>query len=187
MTETIHLPLLDRIHVASPCTARWEDMTGDGRLRHCAQCDLDVHNLSAMTRDEAEALLQGLSRGRVCARFYKRADGTILTRDCPVGLAAVRRRVLLAASRVAAALGLATLAGAAAQASQDKSWGNWGWSMRLASVRPVQWVVFRLNPRYVPAGLRPEMGDVSSPPLPYPPVRGAGPYPSGPHGWEYRQ
>ncbi|HVR40948.1 MAG TPA: carboxypeptidase-like regulatory domain-containing protein, partial [Thermoanaerobaculia bacterium] len=39
------------------------------------------------------------TEGRVCARLYRRADGTVLTRDCPTGLRALRRR----ASRVAAA------------------------------------------------------------------------------------
>jgi hypothetical protein len=52
-----------------------------------------------MTRDEVRALLVS-TEGRVCARLYRRADGTVLTRDCPTGLRALRRR----ASRVATAL-----------------------------------------------------------------------------------
>ncbi|MDQ3181817.1 MAG: hypothetical protein M3Q33_15040, partial [Acidobacteriota bacterium] len=29
----------------------------------------------------------------VCVRFFKRADGTVLTKDCPVGWQAIKRRV----------------------------------------------------------------------------------------------
>jgi hypothetical protein len=62
------------------------------RIRHCSQCQLNVYNLSAMTRAEAEALV-GRAEGRLCVRFYRRADGTILTQNCPVGLRALKRRV----------------------------------------------------------------------------------------------
>ena len=90
------LPVLDDIRIASPCTESWDAMTGDDRTRHCAKCDLDVFNLSGMTRADATALLQ-MKVGRMCARFYRRPDGTILTADCPVGARAAMRRVVLAA------------------------------------------------------------------------------------------
>ncbi|HEV3120552.1 MAG TPA: hypothetical protein VGY53_01550, partial [Isosphaeraceae bacterium] len=42
---------------------------------------------------EAAALIQD-SGGKLCARLYRRADGTVLTADCPVGVkAAVHRRL----------------------------------------------------------------------------------------------
>jgi hypothetical protein len=83
---------LDNIRVASPCAADWNEMVGDERKRFCSQCSLNVYNLSGMTSDEAENLLL-TSEGRVCVRFYRRRDGTVLTRDCPVGWQAVKRRV----------------------------------------------------------------------------------------------
>src|SRR5579862_1598441 len=135
----------DSIRIATPCPARWEDMTGDAVVRRCAQCDLDVHNISEMTREQAEGVLARLAEGRVCARFFRRADGTILTRDCPVGIAAARRRILKAVSRCAAAIGLAVIAGAAAKASQNAQWGNWGWSIRLSNVAPIQWARYRVQ------------------------------------------
>ena len=99
---------LDDIRIASPCTVSWEGMTGDDRVRHCGQCRLNVYNLSEMTRTEAEALVGG-REGRLCVRFYTRADGTMLTRDCPVGLAAVRRRIARAwAAAAAMVVGLFT-------------------------------------------------------------------------------
>jgi hypothetical protein len=74
-------------------------MIGDDRIRHCAACNLNVYNLSAMTEREVQRLIAH-SGGRVCGRFYRRADGTMLTQDCPRGLRAVARRV----SRTAAAV-----------------------------------------------------------------------------------
>lgn len=51
-----------------------------------------------MTTRDVEKLLAG-TQGRICARLYKRFDGTVLTKDCPVGIRVIRRRV----SRVAGA------------------------------------------------------------------------------------
>jgi hypothetical protein len=75
------LPVLDNLRVATPCTARWDLMTGDDRVRHCDQCQKSVYNLSGMTRDEAEALVIERS-GKLCARYYQRRDGTIVFSDC---------------------------------------------------------------------------------------------------------
>ena len=57
-------------------------MCGTDRVRRCDACGLLVYNLSAMTVGEALALIQE-TEGRRCVRFYRRADGTVLTRDCP--------------------------------------------------------------------------------------------------------
>jgi hypothetical protein len=89
---------LDNVSVASPCSQDWNAMIGGEQKRYCGDCKLNVYNLSGMTRAEAENLITN-AEGRLCVRFYKRADGTILTKDCPVGWQAVKRRV----SRTAAA------------------------------------------------------------------------------------
>src|SRR5688572_2510988 len=93
---------LENVRIASPCSARWEDMYGDERTRFCGECKLNVYNLSDMTKYDAENLFR-LSEGRLCVRYYRRPDGTILTKDCPVGWARVKERVTLFA---AAALSL---------------------------------------------------------------------------------
>ncbi len=85
------LPLLESIQIASPCTAKWDEMIGDDRARFCTSCQKDVFNLSAMPRDEAEAFMRERTSD-VCVRLYKRADGTVLTSDCPVGVKRKRRR-----------------------------------------------------------------------------------------------
>lgn len=83
---------LSRVRVASPCPADWDKMIGDERVRFCGQCELNVYNLSAMTRTQAEDLIAGTER-RLCIRYYRRKDGSILTRDCPVGLARLKQRM----------------------------------------------------------------------------------------------
>jgi hypothetical protein len=104
---------LEQLRIASPCTASWDDMAGDERSRFCGQCRLNVYNLAAMTQGEAERLISK-KEGRVCVRLYKRSDGTVITRDCPVGVSALRRRTAWIVSKVAA--GLAVVIGGAAWA-----------------------------------------------------------------------
>ena len=82
---------LNNIRVASPCSANWDQMYGSERKRFCGDCKLNVYNLSDMTRGEAEGLLER-SEGRLCVRFYRRADGSIITQNCPVGWAKVKQR-----------------------------------------------------------------------------------------------
>lgn len=84
--------LLARVRIASPCPVSWDEMKGDERKRFCGHCNLHVYNISAMTHSEAESLLK-TAEGRLCARLYRREDGTVLTQDCPVGLKALRRRL----------------------------------------------------------------------------------------------
>jgi hypothetical protein len=90
---------LDNLKIASPCSADWNAMHGDERKRFCGDCKLNVYNLSGMTRYDAEHLLR-LSEGRLCVRYFQRADGTVLTRNCPVGWARVKQRVSILAATV---------------------------------------------------------------------------------------
>lgn len=83
---------LNNLRIASPCSADWNQMVGNNRQRHCGDCKLNVYNLSGMTKREAEDLILN-SEGRVCLRISRRADGTVLTKDCPVGWSAVKQRV----------------------------------------------------------------------------------------------
>lgn len=83
---------LYNIKIASPCPADWNKMYGDELKRHCSECKLNVYNLSNMMRQEAENFLIN-SEGRTCVKFYRRKDGTVLTKDCPVGWQASKKRV----------------------------------------------------------------------------------------------
>jgi hypothetical protein len=94
---------LERLYVASPCSADWDAMPGNEQVRFCNQCNLNVYNLSAMTRQQAEEII-AKTEGRLCTKFYRRADGTILTNNCPIGFQAFRRRVSHIASATLSAL-----------------------------------------------------------------------------------
>jgi hypothetical protein len=113
------LPVVQEL-IAAPCEVPSSTMKGDDRLRHCAQCDRDVHNLSAMTYVEIDAFFYRVSTAPSgeplpCASVFKRTDGTILTADCPVGLSRRQRRAVLTSTltiggiALAAATALATL------------------------------------------------------------------------------
>ena len=95
---------INHVRVAAPCPADWDQMIGSERMRFCGQCSLNVYNLSSMTRSEAEYLI-ARNEGRLCVRFYRRRDGSIITKDCPVGLRSIHRRV----SYVAKAIGSVVL------------------------------------------------------------------------------
>ena len=71
---------LDVIDVNTPCPASWDAMSGDGQSRLCEQCGLHVHNLAAMTLDEAQRLVCERA-GRLCVRFERDAAGRVLTLD----------------------------------------------------------------------------------------------------------
>jgi hypothetical protein len=65
-------------------------MEGTDRVRFCQSCAKNVYNLSAMSQSEAEQLITE-AEGKLCVSFYRRADGTILTDNCSVGMKIVRR------------------------------------------------------------------------------------------------
>jgi hypothetical protein len=97
--ERAKLPVLDNIRIVSPCSADWDAMTGDERVRHCGACKKDVFNLSALTRDAAEALIRE-KHGELCGRYYQRKDGTIILADCTIGKSRKRKRFVIAAGVV---------------------------------------------------------------------------------------
>lgn len=153
------VPLLARIRVATPCRADWNQMTGDERVRHCAQCKKNVFNLSEMTREQAERLIIE-KNGDLCARYYQRHDGTILLADCSVGLAEKRK------TRVVAAGAMALLAGTPVAA----------FALRLKAHAPkppepqvIVTGVVAIDPVPLPQDATPIMGAPPAPPPQVPP------------------
>jgi hypothetical protein len=84
--------MLQNVRVAAPCHESWESMSGTAQVRACERCQHKVYNLSEMTAAEAADVIRK-AEGRLCVRFYRRADGTLMTRDCPVGAQARRKKV----------------------------------------------------------------------------------------------
>lgn len=90
---------LNNIRIASPCSANWDEMYGNERRRFCAECKLNVYNLSGMTKFDAENLITA-SEGRLCVRYFQRSDGSVITADCPVGWARLKKRAASVAGAV---------------------------------------------------------------------------------------
>ncbi len=82
---------LENLKIASPCSEDWNAMIGNDRQRFCGKCEMYVYNLSGMSKADAESMI-ATSEGRICARFYRRADGSVMTKDCPVGWQRVKNR-----------------------------------------------------------------------------------------------
>lgn len=79
--------VLRNINIASPCSQEWSAMTGNDKTRFCHACQLNVYNFTKMTKSEiAELLNRESCSARVCVSIYRRFDGTVLTKDCPVGM-----------------------------------------------------------------------------------------------------
>ncbi len=155
--------LLTGIKVAKPCTAKWDEMTGDERMRRCGACELDVFDLSAMQREEAENFVAArLGKERTCVRFLQRADGTIVTRDCPVGVRAAWKRVTWAA---------AALLGAGFAAAAMFAPRGLGGPPQVAPLKQIYEFVQRQFGAALPPPPKQVMGDFACPPAPTsPPV-----------------
>jgi hypothetical protein len=72
-----------------------------------------------MSRGQAEELIKR-KQGKLCGLIYLRKDGSIMISDCPVGLAAIRKRI---AKRIAAlaTIPLTILSGVALFLHQTKN------------------------------------------------------------------
>lgn len=90
------LPVLPSLHIPNPCEESWRQMKGDSVTRHCNRCDHKVHNLSAMSQQQATALLDQSCGGKVCVRYMKDSRGDVVfLPDLPL-----HRRVLKHASMI---------------------------------------------------------------------------------------
>ncbi len=98
---------LDNLILAYPCPITWDSMSGDERERFCNKCSQKVFNISDLSRKDAESLLRdGVEDGKVCVKYYLRADGTIKTDNCPRILRPVRNKLKLIEKAVSAAIAL---------------------------------------------------------------------------------
>jgi carboxypeptidase family protein/ankyrin repeat protein len=107
---------LNNLTIPSPCTEDWNSMTGNDEVRFCKHCNLDVHNLSQMTRSQAQRLV-GRSNGRLCVRYHQDPTGRPLMLPVRQRLHRIGRR----ASRLAAGAFTATLSVTSAVAQNSPS------------------------------------------------------------------
>lgn len=79
---------IPRLRVLHPCGMDWNAMSGDEKTRFCPDCGKNVHNVSALTRQEATRLV-GEDGSVPCLRGVAGLDGSLMS----VGqLAASNRR-----------------------------------------------------------------------------------------------
>jgi hypothetical protein len=94
---------LDRIQLSSPCSEDWDAMIGNDQIRFCSHCDLDVYNLSALTRKDAERLVAE-SKGQLCVRYVRNINGQIVTENSDRALGASPYFQAMMAGTLSAAL-----------------------------------------------------------------------------------
>lgn len=76
---------LQAIKIATPCHVPITEMEDRGSFFHCHECQLNVYHFSTLSNDQIADLLNQ-NHERLCVGMFKREDGTIITKDCPLGL-----------------------------------------------------------------------------------------------------
>jgi flagellar motor protein MotB len=57
------------LRIVKPCPESWDEMSGDGRQRHCDSCDKDVHDLRGMSETDALAYVRARGTASMCVRM----------------------------------------------------------------------------------------------------------------------
>ncbi len=102
--------ILRRISIEKPCSASWDQMTGNDQVRFCGHCELSVTQVSKLSRAKAVKLVKQ-SKGRLCLRIERTPLGDIVTRPAVQKLYTISRRASrFAAGAFTAVLSLSTAA-----------------------------------------------------------------------------
>jgi hypothetical protein len=102
------------IPIASPCGADWRMMKPTDTKRFCDSCQKHVHDLSAMTKAEARAVLASPPLAGLCVRYIHDAHGDIVFRQGPIAPTLLVRAKRIAIVAAAAAFPIAMTACGAA-------------------------------------------------------------------------
>jgi hypothetical protein len=104
------------IEIPEPCHADWATMRPEEKGRFCFECSKKVHDLSAMTKPEAQDFLRSTGCADICVSYEHHEDGTLVFRDpaprpAPmVPLARLRRPRSVAAAVAGAGMAVALAA-----------------------------------------------------------------------------
>ncbi len=96
----------EELPVKFPCHVDWRRMTPTEGGRFCGDCRKVVRDLSALTEDEAKALLRAARPGELCMRARVDAEGEIVfakPQVIPTGLLFKAKRAVLAIAPLALA------------------------------------------------------------------------------------
>lgn len=81
---------LAKLNVAQPCSASWQEMTGNEQKRFCSHCNKHVFDFSRMTRQQIEAVT-AVNQGNLCARITRNEDGSMVMLEPSLPVYASRR------------------------------------------------------------------------------------------------
>jgi len=99
---------LNNLIIPTPCSADWNSMVGNDQVRFCEHCSLHVHNVSALTRNQAERLV-AQSNGKLCVRYIRDPAGRPALLPAAQKLHRIGRRVSqLAAGAFSASLSVSS-------------------------------------------------------------------------------
>jgi hypothetical protein len=112
---------LNNLTIPEPCAADWNEMVGNDQVRFCEHCSHQVHNLSLLTRSQAERLVSQ-SNGRLCVRYHQGPAGTPVTLPVTRKLHSIGRRVSrLAAGAFSASLSITSAVAQNSASSQSSN------------------------------------------------------------------
>jgi hypothetical protein len=149
------------VFIPEPCHEDWDRMRPEARGRFCAACKKTVHDLSAMTEDDASALLARSKPGDICVSYVATDGDRIRFQPAPVvPIGRLRRRPTMAAG-LAAGLGLA-LAACAPHGEPD--------ALRLQVDEPPVAAEPMVVPGGAPARPAARPAELDLPPAPTPPA-----------------
>jgi hypothetical protein len=104
------------IEIPEPCHADWDAMRPEDQGRFCFDCKKTVHDLSAMTKDEAKSFLRRSACADICVSYQHHEDGTLVFREAlplpapVVPLSRLRRPRSVAAAVAGAGMAMALAA-----------------------------------------------------------------------------
>jgi len=90
-------PRLETFQLVRPCPINMDGLDPAEKENFCKSCNKKVYNLSVLSTDAAEALLEEKGN-KACVMFVRNNDGRIVTDDCPIFLRPIRRCTRIAIS-----------------------------------------------------------------------------------------
>jgi len=103
MNDNTSQPAPRDLNIVEPCPKSWGELEGAGTRRFCDQCSLHVVDGSALTQEEAKALVTETSE-RVCMRLVKDENGKIVHAEAAPKPRAVDRLLRYGLTAVAGVL-----------------------------------------------------------------------------------
>lgn len=79
-SKTNNIPLA----MTFSCPKMWDDLTGDGVVRHCEECHTDVYDLRGLNEAEMVEFIK-LNGGKICGGAFRKRNGKVVNGKCLKG------------------------------------------------------------------------------------------------------